>query len=143
MKAGRSPMSTPEPPMPLRSRGPTMTGRASRRPSAPRQHPVRGLRAVRAPAPAPFSERTRRREMLVADDPTAVAHWARVSGMAQEQKQPHSPESEVEDTEVEQVEAPKHDELDADIDDILDQIDDVLEVNAEDFVKSFIQKGGE
>jgi ubiquitin-like protein Pup len=26
---------------------------------------------------------------------------------------------------------------------ILDEIDDVLETNAEDFVKSFIQKGGE
>ncbi|MFM7509412.1 MAG: ubiquitin-like protein Pup [Actinomycetota bacterium] len=31
----------------------------------------------------------------------------------------------------------------ADIDDLLDEIDDVLETNAEDFVKSYIQKGGE
>ena len=81
--------------------------------------------------------------MPIADDPTAVVHWARLSGMAQEQKQPKASESEVEDTTTEEVEAPKHDELDADIDDILDQIDDVLEANAEDFVKSFIQKGGE
>ena len=29
------------------------------------------------------------------------------------------------------------------LDDLLDEIDDVLETNAEDFVKSFIQKGGE
>ncbi len=29
------------------------------------------------------------------------------------------------------------------MDDILDEIDDVLESNAEDFVKSFIQKGGQ
>ena len=63
--------------------------------------------------------------------------------MAQEQKQPHASESEVDETTVDDVETPKHDALDADIDDILDQIDDVLEVNAEDFVKSFIQKGGE
>jgi prokaryotic ubiquitin-like protein Pup len=34
-------------------------------------------------------------------------------------------------------------QLDEDIDAILDEIDDVLESNAEDFVKSFIQKGGE
>lgn len=33
--------------------------------------------------------------------------------------------------------------LDADVDDLLDEIDDVLETNAEDFVKSFIQKGGQ
>lgn len=33
--------------------------------------------------------------------------------------------------------------LDADVDSILDEIDEVLEVNAEDFVKSFVQKGGE
>ena len=31
----------------------------------------------------------------------------------------------------------------AELDDLLEEIDDVLESNAEDFVKSFIQKGGE
>ncbi|MEY2989193.1 MAG: ubiquitin-like protein Pup [Candidatus Nanopelagicales bacterium] len=33
--------------------------------------------------------------------------------------------------------------LDADVDSILDEIDEVLEENAEDFVKSFVQKGGQ
>ena len=33
--------------------------------------------------------------------------------------------------------------LDEDVDAILDEIDDVLETNAEEFVKGFIQKGGE
>lgn len=33
--------------------------------------------------------------------------------------------------------------LDEDIDGILKDIDDVLEVNAEQFVKDFIQKGGQ
>ena len=31
----------------------------------------------------------------------------------------------------------------AELDDLLDEIDQVLETNAEDFVKSYIQKGGE
>jgi prokaryotic ubiquitin-like protein Pup len=34
-------------------------------------------------------------------------------------------------------------DLDEDVDAILDEIDDLLEVNAEDFVKSFVQKGGQ
>ena len=29
------------------------------------------------------------------------------------------------------------------VDELLDEIDEVLEVNAEDFVRSFVQKGGE
>lgn len=29
------------------------------------------------------------------------------------------------------------------VDDLLDEIDDVLETNAESFVRSFVQKGGE
>lgn len=33
--------------------------------------------------------------------------------------------------------------LKADIDDLLDEIDEVLESNAEDFVRSYVQKGGE
>ncbi len=31
----------------------------------------------------------------------------------------------------------------AELDDLLDEIDQVLETNAEDFVKSYIQKGGQ
>ena len=33
--------------------------------------------------------------------------------------------------------------LKAEIDDLLDEIDEVLEVNSEDFVRSYVQKGGE
>lgn len=31
----------------------------------------------------------------------------------------------------------------AELDDLLDEIDEVLETNAEEFVRSFVQKGGE
>ena len=37
----------------------------------------------------------------------------------------------------------KGEKLKADLDDLLDEIDEVLETNAEDFVKSYVQKGGE
>jgi ubiquitin-like protein Pup len=37
----------------------------------------------------------------------------------------------------------KGEELKAELDDLLDEIDEVLETNAEDFVKSYIQKGGQ
>jgi ubiquitin-like protein Pup len=33
--------------------------------------------------------------------------------------------------------------LKAELDDLLDEIDEVLETNAEDFVKSYVQKGGQ
>ncbi|HQR26381.1 MAG TPA: ubiquitin-like protein Pup [Nocardioides sp.] len=65
--------------------------------------------------------------------------------MAQEHKQPRkttgaeeAPEATAETDVAERKEA-----LDEDVDAILDEIDEVLESNAEDFVKSFIQKGGE
>ena len=51
--------------------------------------------------------------------------------------------------EAEEVAAPADDiaarkeQLDADVDAILDEIDEVLEENAEDFVRSFVQKGGQ
>ena len=65
--------------------------------------------------------------------------------MAQEQKQPkRSTEDEAQVEELPEGEvAERKEQLDEDIDAILDEIDDVLESNAEDFVKSFIQKGGE
>ena len=67
--------------------------------------------------------------------------------MAQEQKQPRK--SHEDEEPVDAAPAPadavteRKEQLDEDIDAILDEIDDVLEVNAEDFVKSFIQKGGQ
>ena len=65
--------------------------------------------------------------------------------MAQEQKQPRKSGETEEVSEVapETDVAERKEQLDEDIDAILDEIDDVLETNAEDFVKSFIQKGGQ
>jgi ubiquitin-like protein Pup len=65
--------------------------------------------------------------------------------MAQEQKQPRkSSETEEQSEAAAQSDvAERKEQLDEDIDAILGEIDDVLETNAEDFVKSFIQKGGE
>jgi ubiquitin-like protein Pup len=65
--------------------------------------------------------------------------------MAQEQKQPRKSSEAQENTdEVAETDvAERKEALDDDVDAILDEIDDVLETNAEDFVKSFIQKGGE
>ena len=37
----------------------------------------------------------------------------------------------------------KTDRLKAELDGLLDEIDEVLETNAEDFVKSYVQKGGQ
>ncbi|MEQ6899725.1 ubiquitin-like protein Pup [Nocardioides sp. YIM 152588] len=65
--------------------------------------------------------------------------------MSQEQKQPRKGTDEETSTEAapETDVAERKEALDEDVDAILDEIDDVLESNAEDFVKSFIQKGGE
>ena len=37
----------------------------------------------------------------------------------------------------------RREKLTADTDDLLDEIDDVLEENAEDFVRAYVQKGGQ
>ena len=65
--------------------------------------------------------------------------------MAQEQKQPRksSQSDEVTEEVAETDVAERKGVIDDDVDAILDEIDDVLETNAEDFVKSFIQKGGQ
>jgi len=50
------------------------------------------------------------------------------------------------DTEVEELahaDTSHKAELDSEVDSLLDEIDDVLEVNAEGFVRSFVQKGGQ
>lgn len=65
--------------------------------------------------------------------------------MTQEQKQPRKANESAEAPQdvTESDLAERKESLDQDIDDILDEIDDVLETNAEDFVKSFVQKGGQ
>jgi prokaryotic ubiquitin-like protein Pup len=50
------------------------------------------------------------------------------------------------DEEVVEEAPPKSEQgekIKAELDDLLDEIDDVLEVNAEEFVKAYVQKGGQ
>jgi ubiquitin-like protein Pup len=63
----------------------------------------------------------------------------------QQHKQPKRSGTEEEVAEVtasEEVQERKE-RLDDDVDSILDEIDEVLEENAEEFVRGFVQKGGE
>ena len=63
------------------------------------------------------------------------------SGQNRPQKQQ---DDEVEETaEASTDVAERHEKLTEDVDAILDEIDDVLESNAEDFVRAFVQKGGQ
>jgi prokaryotic ubiquitin-like protein Pup len=48
-----------------------------------------------------------------------------------------------EETVEEAASSDKGEKLKAELDDLLDEIDEVLETNAEDFVKSYVQKGGQ
>ena len=63
-----------------------------------------------------------------------------------ESEQSHRKVRRTEDREAEQL-APADTahkaELDSEVDSLLDEIDDVLEVNADEFVRSFVQKGGQ
>jgi ubiquitin-like protein Pup len=62
----------------------------------------------------------------------------------QQRKQRPAPKERVEETET--VAAPtseRGEKLKGELDDLLDEIDEVLEENAEEFVKSYVQKGGE
>ena len=63
------------------------------------------------------------------------------SGQSRPQRQ-HEDEVE-EATEASTDVAERHEKLTEDVDAILDDIDDVLETNAEDFVRAFVQKGGQ
>ena len=60
-----------------------------------------------------------------------------------EQKRKPAPAKDEEVVEDAPAKSETGERLKADLDDLLDEIDDVLEVNAEEFVKSYVQKGGE
>ena len=63
-----------------------------------------------------------------------------------ESEQSHRKVRRTEDREVEEhapADTAHKAELDSEVDSLLDEIDDVLEVNAEEFVRSFVQKGGQ
>ena len=60
-----------------------------------------------------------------------------------EQKRKSAPQREEQPVEDVPAASESGEKIKAELDDLLDEIDDVLEQNAEDFVKSYIQKGGE
>ena len=65
------------------------------------------------------------------------------SGQSRPQRQGEQDvEAEIETASTSDV-AERHEKLSEDVDAILDDIDDVLETNAEDFVRAFVQKGGQ
>ncbi len=59
------------------------------------------------------------------------------------QKQKPAPAREEEVVEDAPATSATGEKLKADLDDLLDEIDSVLDSNAEDFVKSYVQKGGQ
>jgi ubiquitin-like protein Pup len=65
--------------------------------------------------------------------------------MAEREQKQRSTSREEDTVEVDDAPATSEsgDKLKAELDDLLDEIDGVLETNAEDFVKSYIQKGGQ
>ncbi len=62
---------------------------------------------------------------------------------SEQQRVNRATEDSVEDAPTTGGVAERKEALDSDVDSILDEIDEVLEENAEDFVKSFVQKGGQ
>ncbi len=63
----------------------------------------------------------------------------------QEQIRKQTPQRDTDEVVTEEAPAANKqgEKLKAELDDLLDEIDEVLEVNAEEFVKSYVQKGGE
>jgi ubiquitin-like protein Pup len=59
----------------------------------------------------------------------------------EQRRRPSKDSEEVEEVVTAPVEAGQ--EIKSELDDLLDEIDGVLETNAEEFVKNYIQKGGE
>ncbi len=60
-----------------------------------------------------------------------------------EQKKRQAPPRKEEVVEEAPAQSGQGEKLKEELDELLDEIDEVLETNAEDFVRSYIQKGGE
>ncbi|HMG42201.1 MAG TPA: ubiquitin-like protein Pup [Acidimicrobiales bacterium] len=60
-----------------------------------------------------------------------------------EQKKKSAPAREEEVVEEAPATSDQGEKIKAELDDLLEEIDEVLESNAEDFVKSYVQKGGQ
>jgi ubiquitin-like protein Pup len=58
-----------------------------------------------------------------------------------EQSRRPKPKADEEQTQAEETKAESTST--EEVDDLLDEIDEVLEVNSEDFIRSYVQKGGE
>jgi len=68
----------------------------------------------------------------------------RDTGGQQHSSRSNQTEDDVEDTTAENTDLQeRREQLDEDVDAILDEIDEVLETNAAEFVQSFVQKGGQ
>ncbi len=65
--------------------------------------------------------------------------------MAEREQKRRTPSTTREETVTEEAPAPsaQGEKLKAELDDLLDEIDEVLEENAEEFVRNYVQKGGE
>ncbi len=61
----------------------------------------------------------------------------------QERKQAKAQDAEAVEAEADALPEGQGEEITERIDDLLDEIDSVLEENAEEFVKNYVQKGGE
>jgi ubiquitin-like protein Pup len=60
-----------------------------------------------------------------------------------ERKQRPAPKERAQEAAAVDAPAKQGEALKEELDDLLDEIDSVLETNAEEFVKSYVQKGGE
>ncbi|MET3173405.1 UNVERIFIED_ORG: ubiquitin-like protein Pup [Arthrobacter sp. UYCu721] len=81
-----------------------------------------------------------------ADPPGSEDSRGEITMAGQEQQKPQSRDSQVEDEIPEAPPAAPEAQASAatqGVDDLLDEIDGVLESNAEEFVRAFVQKGGQ
>lgn len=64
-------------------------------------------------------------------------------GQSQSQHATQGTDEETAEAVVDPEIAERHEEVTEDVDDLLDEIDGVLEENSSDFVRSYVQKGGQ